>query len=239
MRAWINRVRVRPDRVRVRPDRVRVRPDRVRVRPDRVRGCRKRVRERFPAVRTALGQAHLASERMRVAFRDMSVAPWGAHLEGGGVDADPRVPRLPHGAANAAPGPRDTPQIGRYNVTNRSSRRYATAAIVAAAGIVSTHAHRIRRASPQRTAERRLVAPTPTIAPVIVCVVLTGIPRLDADRMTMAPPVSAQKPLTGRSFVMREPIVLMMRHPPKSVPSEIDVKAQSLTHAGMCSTLST
>ena len=29
--------------------------------------------------------------------------------------------------------------------------------------------------TPQRTAERRLVAPTPMIAPVMVCVVLTGI----------------------------------------------------------------
>ncbi len=34
----------------------------------------------------------------------------------------------------------------------------------------------MRRATPQRTAESRWVAPTPTIAPVMVCVVLTGIP---------------------------------------------------------------
>ena len=37
--------------------------------------------------------------------------------------------------------------------------------IEAAAGIVSTHAHTICPAMPHRTAERRRVAPTPTIAP--------------------------------------------------------------------------
>ena len=36
-----------------------------------------------------------------------------------------------------------------------------------------------------------------------------------------APPVSAQNPPTGRSFVMREPIVCTIRQPPNSVPSEI------------------
>ena len=47
----------------------------------------------------------------------------------------------------------------------------------AAAGIVSTHAHTIRPAIPHRTADSRCVAPTPTIEPVIVCVVLTGMPK--------------------------------------------------------------
>ena len=68
----------------------------------------------------------------------------------------------------------------------------------AQAGIVRTHAHKIRPASPQRTARTREVAPTPTIAPVIVWVVLTGMPKLDALRMTIAPADSAQKPPTGR-----------------------------------------
>ena len=36
-----------------------------------------------------------------------------------------------------------------------------------------------------------------------------------------APPVSAQKPPTGRSFVMRVPMVCTMRQPPNNVPSEI------------------
>ncbi len=50
------------------------------------------------------------------------------------------------------------------------------AAIVPAAGMVITHAHTIRLANPQRTPASRVVAPTPTMDPVIVCVVLTGIP---------------------------------------------------------------
>src|SRR2546425_2814909 len=40
--------------------------------------------------------------------------------------------------------------------------------------IVSSHAHTIRPATPQRTADSRCEAPTPAIAPVMVCVVLTG-----------------------------------------------------------------
>jgi len=35
----------------------------------------------------------------------------------------------------------------------------------------------MRRVTPQRTAERRREAPTPTMAPVIVWVVLTGMPK--------------------------------------------------------------
>jgi hypothetical protein len=74
-------------------------------------------------------------------------------------------------------------------------------------GIVSTQAHTIRPAMPQRTAESRLAAPTPTIAPVIVWVVLTGMPIADAMNTAAAPPVSAQTPPTGRSLVNRVPRV--------------------------------
>ncbi len=45
------------------------------------------------------------------------------------------------------------------------------------AGIVSTQAHTICRATPQRTADSRFDEPTPTMAPVIVCVVLIPTPR--------------------------------------------------------------
>ena len=37
------------------------------------------------------------------------------------------------------------------------------------------HAQTTRPATPQRTAENRFTEPTPTIEPVIVCVVLTGM----------------------------------------------------------------
>src|ERR1700741_4629049 len=47
-----------------------------------------------------------------------------------------------------------------------------------APGIVTTQAQIMWRVTPQRTAERRWDAPTPRIAPVIVCVVLTGMPTV-------------------------------------------------------------
>jgi hypothetical protein len=114
-----------------------------------------------------------------------------------------------------------------------TSVQYDTAAITAEAGIVRIHAHTIRPARPQRTAERRLVAPTPTIEPVIVCVVLTGIPQCVASWIAIAPPVSAANPPIGRSFVIRDPIVCTIRHPPNSVPSEIIEYAPISTQRGM------
>ena len=42
-------------------------------------------------------------------------------------------------------------------------------------------------ATPQRTAVRRLVEPTPKMQAVIVCVVLIGAPRSDAPEMTIVP----------------------------------------------------
>ena len=70
-------------------------------------------------------------------------------------------------------------------------------------GIVKIHAHTILPATPQRTADSFCTEPTPTMAPVIVCVVETGTPRPVARNSVIAPPVSAQKPPTGLSLVMR------------------------------------
>ena len=69
--------------------------------------------------------------------------------------------------------------------------------------MVKIHAHTMLPATPQRTALARLVAPTPTMAPVMVCVVETGMPSAVARNNVMAPPVSAQKPPTGFSLVIR------------------------------------
>ena len=55
-----------------------------------------------------------------------------------------------------------------------------TAATKAAAGIVSIQAQTIRPATPHFTADNLRVAPTPTIEPVIVCVVETGVPVIVA-----------------------------------------------------------
>ena len=64
-------------------------------------------------------------------------------------------------------------------------------------GIVKTQAQSILPATPQRTAVSRFVVPTPIIAPVIVWVVLTGIPDTDAPMIDMAAAVSAQYPPIG------------------------------------------
>ena len=88
-------------------------------------------------------------------------------------------------------------------------------------GMVRIHAQRMLPAMPQRTAETFCAAPTPTIAPVMVWVVETGMPSPVAMKSIAAPPVSAQKPPTGLSLVMRCPIVYTMRQPPNAVPNAI------------------
>src|SRR5213079_246855 len=100
---------------------------------------------------------------------------------------------------------------------------------VAAAGIVKTQAQTIRPATRHFTADRRVVDPTPAIAPVIVCVVDTGMPNMVAPNKVTAPAVSAQKPPTGRSLVIFEPIVWTMRQPPDKVPNAIAACANNTT----------
>ena len=97
------------------------------------------------------------------------------------------------------------------------------AAINAADGIVSTPAQTIREANPQRTADTRRDRPTPTIAPVMVCVVDTGMPSDVAINKAIAPEVCAQKPPEGRMRVMPIPIVRTMRQPPNNVPKPIAI----------------
>jgi len=87
-----------------------------------------------------------------------------------------------------------------------------------AAGIVKIQAQTMLPATPQRTADAPRTLPTPTMAPVIVCVVDTGTPSVEARNSVSAPPNSAQKPPTGLSLVMRWPMVLTMRQPPNIVP---------------------
>ena len=109
--------------------------------------------------------------------------------------------------------------------------------VAADAGMVRTQAQTMRPAMPQRTAERRLIEPTPMIAPVIVCVVLTGTPRFVAVKSEIAPAVSAAKPPTGCSLVIFDPIVWMMRQPPDSVPSAMAACAASTTHRSIRNSL--
>ena len=101
-------------------------------------------------------------------------------------------------------------------------------AAAAEAGIVMIQAHTMRRATPQRTADKRWTAPTPIIAPVIVCVVLTGIPARAVPNRVKAPALSAQNPPRGLSLVIFEPIVWTTRQPPKYVPRAMAVWAERI-----------
>src|SRR5947207_14163281 len=97
----------------------------------------------------------------------------------------------------------DLPTIAATNPIIRNDK----AAKKAAAGMVRIQAHSILPATRHLTADSRVVEPTPAIAPVIVCVVETGIPRNVAPNNVAEPAVSAQNPPTGRSFVIFDPIV--------------------------------
>src|SRR5690349_18374162 len=88
-------------------------------------------------------------------------------------------------------------------------------------GIVRTQAVTIRWPQIQRTDRTPRVVPTPRIAPVTAWVVEIGTPMFVAAMIVAAAAVSAQNPPTGWSRVMLDPIVLMIRQPPKSVPRPI------------------
>ena len=90
---------------------------------------------------------------------------------------------------------------------------------------------------PQRTAETRFTAPTPMMAPVIVCVVLTGIFRISVMKSVSAPAVSADTPSSAETLVILLPMVLTMRQPPIMVPMPIAAKQVSGTQSGMDSTV--
>ena len=62
------------------------------------------------------------------------------------------------------------------------------------AGKVKIQVNTILLAIPHLTAERRLVAPTPIIALLAQCVVLTGIPKCEAISMTVAAEALAANP---------------------------------------------
>ena len=72
------------------------------------------------------------------------------------------------------------------------------------------------------TADNLFVIPAPIIEPVIVWVVLTGIPNNAVANSVIAPPVSALNPSNGLSFVIFCSIVFTIRQPPDKVPSAIE-----------------
>src|ERR1044072_3504875 len=115
--------------------------------------------------------------------------------------------------------------------------RKETAEMRAASGIVRIQAQTIRPATPHLTAESLRVAPTPTIDPVIVCVVETGVPVSVTYASVSAAALSAQKPPTGFSFVILVPIVRTMRQPPDNVPNAMAACAERTTAVGIAGKL--
>jgi len=77
--------------------------------------------------------------------------------------------------------------IGDYDAPHIFATQNVHAPISAAMGIVKTNAQTMRPATPQRTAESLRMAPTPTMAPVMVCVVETGMPNELAKNSVAAP----------------------------------------------------
>src|ERR1700753_4047582 len=104
----------------------------------------------------------------------------------------------------------------------------------AATGMVSTHAQTMRSTTIHLMALKRLAAPTPMMDAEILCVVETGMPKMEARPMTMAELVSAANPLIGCSFTIWWPSVLMMRQPPTAVPAAI-TRAQVILIQGAIS----
>src|SRR5574337_1467496 len=108
-----------------------------------------------------------------------------------------------------------------------------THAMNALMGRVRIHDHTMRSTTVQRTALKRLDAPTPMIADDTTWVVETGRPKAEAEMITTAELVSAAKPLIGCSLTILWPRVLMMRQPPPAVPAAITSAHSTFTHTGI------
>ena len=117
--------------------------------------------------------------------------------------------------------------------TNSCSRKKMKAASSALTGMVNTQAHKRFTVTPHLTADKRLVAPTPMIAPVIVCVVLTGILKCSVRNRVIAPAVSAATPSKGVTLVIRVPIVFTIFQPPLMVPKAMAIKQEMGTQSGI------
>ena len=86
-------------------------------------------------------------------------------------------------------------------------------------GNVNTQVSIMSLTTPKLMADRRLTAPTPMMALVLVCVVDTGMPSTVISSRHSALDRSAEKPWNFSSLTMSCPTDLMMRSPPTDVPS--------------------
>ena len=88
-------------------------------------------------------------------------------------------------------------------------------------GIVSIHDRIMRRAVIHFTDFTPSVSPTPITPPVMVCVVLTGIPKNEVTIRVVAPANSAEKPLIGVIFDNPPPMVFITYLPPMRIPNDM------------------
>jgi hypothetical protein len=85
-----------------------------------------------------------------------------------------------------------------YKLLDLSINQYTPAASNALAGMVMTQAVRISPATLQRTLLKRSEAPTPMIAELTTCEVLTGRPNSEAPMITNAEVNWVEKLCSGR-----------------------------------------
>ena len=101
--------------------------------------------------------------------------------------------------------------------------------------MVIIHATIIFLVTPHRTALNLFVAPAPMIEPVMVWVVLTGMPKILVENNVKAPAVSALNPSKDLKWVILVPIVFTILQPPIRVPVAIAIWHAMTTQKGMVS----
>ena len=86
-------------------------------------------------------------------------------------------------------------------------------------GMVNIQAHKRLIVTPHLTAVSLRGNPVPIIAPVMVCVVLTGIPKASVAKRSVAPAESAAIASKEVSLVILVPMVFTIFQPPEIVPA--------------------
>ena|SRR3989338_5641396 len=97
-------------------------------------------------------------------------------------------------------------------------------------GKVMNHPFTTVPRTPQRTSLMRRDELAPAIAEVIVCVVESGTPKIEAAIMVEDAALVATNPCQDLMLTIRLPMVAMMRQPPSDVPSPIVNPHKTMTH---------
>src|SRR6266498_2369788 len=120
---------------------------------------------------------------------------------------------------------------GNY-FANTPNNQYTPAANNPLAGIVISHEVTISSATLQRTLLTRSEVPTPIIAELTTCEVLTGTPKREATNITIADENCVDKLCRGRILYMRAPSVRINRQPPRLAPRAITAALKTTTQFG-------